>query len=139
MIFLNLSLTTLSSIRKKCSISSDCTFECWESLSKAKETFGCCAMTFFSAVSFGERFYSCEEEEEEDGDIWSHCGIPPPDFCSNSLMLNSHGSFVDTSTSVNGHGSFVDTSTSVNGHGSFVDTSVSVIFAAITVALSYFT
>ena len=115
-IFIRLNSTLINlftGIREVCSISSNCSFECQESLLKAKKTFGCCAnaLIFFQDgfANFGGRFYSCEV----DGNIWGHCGISQPDFCSNSLVLN--------------------------GHGSFVDTSVSVIFAAILMALSCFT
>ena len=83
-----------SSIRDHCSISSDCTSECRESLIRAKETFGCCSnsIVYYSGRdTFAERLHSCEG----DRDIWSYCGIPQSDFCSNSLVQNSNASFTD--------------------------------------------
>ena len=79
-------------IPRYCSTSANCTSECRDSLIQAKERFGCCANSMFYFTSFIERhnYYSCEKNI----DIWTHCGVPSPGYCNNTLYLTGRSSFV---------------------------------------------
>ena len=81
--------TIVNQVQRQCSTEVTCSSECRKSLISLNESLGCCANTLLllpeynpSSVQFSfNHYYSCSDKM----DIWSHCGVPSPGFCDNSL------------------------------------------------------
>ncbi len=75
----------ISNVHNRCSLNTNCTISCHEALIEPKEELSCCTNSYLY-YNFNFHMNTCQNRK----DIWSHCNVESPGFCSKHSQL--HGS-----------------------------------------------
>ncbi len=74
--------TYISDVYLRCNLDTNCSTSCRETLIEGKKQYGCCANSYlYSDYYFHNKI--CQARK----DIWSHCNIESPGFCSNDFQF----------------------------------------------------
>lgn len=101
-------------IHRNCSLTETCSPECRSALMAAKESsFGCC----ITLRLYNRDFVAIPELTicQHRRDLWSHCGVESPEFCSNVLMFEDTTGDGIGDTTEGGNGVTTEGGNSVTG------------------------